>query len=253
MLSQVSQLPATQMVEAISLKGTHADTASDENSVELSVGGKGISFKGSEKQRAENQKTGEAGLNVTTTYDQLHTPSSLALLLERKLDEHYLVEDFNRRVVEVMQGWQDEVKRFADTATGIFKFREIEALLQAAAEHARTLIQLYIEDFRERRMPNSTSRLVKANTRSFHWCSRPEGDSHFRFTAEVTVRLPFGNYEDSQSICTISGAGHLDNLIDGAKELVKEQGVIESAEILGKFLRWSQEPNEMIVLPIFIK
>src|SRR5688572_5864836 len=121
LLSQVSQLPATQMVEAISVKGTHANVANDETGVELSIGGKGMAFKGSEKQRVDNQKTEEAGLNVTTTYDQLHTPSSLALLVERKLDEQYLVEDFNRRVIEVMQGWQNEVKRFTDTATGTFK------------------------------------------------------------------------------------------------------------------------------------
>jgi len=103
LLSQISQLPPKELVQSISLKDDTKATSAEERETNLGVGIKGTTFKYREKENHELGSSTGTGISVTSTYDQTTTPSSLASSLELLLAENFLVEDFNRRVSELIK------------------------------------------------------------------------------------------------------------------------------------------------------
>lgn len=252
LLSQLIRLPPKELVEAILVKETHSTKSNEERTTNLSLGLKDSTLKHDLGRKEETGASEDSGLSVTSTYDQTETPFSLASLLELQLEEKFLVEDFNRRITEVISNWQEHAKSFSRSATERYKFDGTD-LLRSAEAHTQRLIELHLDNLREKRLPESSSKLVTVRIRQFKWCSRQAGDGHFRFEGTVNVDVKFGSNERRMDVCSITGVGRLDYLSDGARELVKEETVIESAAVLGKFQSWSRQGNQIIVEPILIR
>lgn len=253
LLSQLSQLPPKELVQSISVKDDTKASSSKERETNVGVGIKGTTLKYREKENQEAGSSTGTGISVTSTYDETTTPSSLASSLELLLAENFLVEDFDRRVSELINNWQNEVKKFSRVARDRYRFDGIEPLLEAAEQHTQRLIEMHINNIREKRLPDSISQLVTVKVRQFKWCSRPCGDNHFRFEGVIRTNVKFQQAEKFFNVCSIAGVGQIAYLTDGALELVKEDTVVESADVLGKFQSWNNEGNQMIVLPILIR
>jgi len=113
---------------------------------------------------------------------------------------------------------------------------------------------MHVNNIREKRLPDSTSQLVYSQSATVQMVARgPAETIHFRFEGSIRTNVKFQQAEKFFNVCSITGVGQIAYLTDGALGVVKEDTVVESADVLGKFQSWNNEGNQMIVLPILIR